>query len=313
MPTAEERRELTIRAAWLYHERGYNQHAVAQQLGVSRSTVSRLLTSAEQQGIVRVVLTEPLPRSAALAERLIARYGLRKATVEVTLADDPPREAAARAMARRLEQLVLPGSVTIATGWGRTLGSAAQQLRSFKTHGVTIVDAFGHTTTDTIANAVEVSNTVAHKIGARVVHVPSPGFAPTAEVAASFYDSEPIAQTLERARTADAVIVAIGVVGVESLLVDAGYLGEEKMVELIAKGAVGEVFGMYFDSAGQPVMPGVIHPISLTLDELRSGMRVIAAVGGANKVAAIRGAIAAGIVNELATDDSLAEALLADD
>lgn len=311
MPTVGERRELTIRAAWLYHERGYNQQEVAEHLGVSRSTVSRLLTSAEEQGIVRVVLTEPLPRSAELAEQLIARFGLRNATVEVTLAEDPPHEAAARAMARRLEQLLLHGSVTIATGWGRTLGSAAQQLRSFRTSGVTIVDAFGHTTTDTIANAVEVSNTVAMKIGARVVHVPSPGFAPTAEVATSFYDSEPIAQTLERARTADAVIVAVGVAGPESLLIDAGYLDEETMTELIAAGAVGEVFGMYFDVVGQPVMPGVVHPISLSLDELRAGMRVIAAAGGADKVDAVRGAIAAGIVNELATDDTLAEALLA--
>jgi len=309
-PRRDPRREQTIRAAWLYHERGLNQQAVAERLAVSRSTVSRLLADAERLGIVRVTLTEPLPESAELSERLVERYGLTGATVEVTLDGESPLDAAATALARRLEHTVANGSVTIAAGWGRTLGTAAQLTRGMHTSGVTIVDAFGHTTTNEIANSVEVSNTLGQKFGAKVMHIPSPGFAPSAAVAENFYETEPVATTLDLARSADLVMVAVGVVGSGSLLVSAGYLDASTMDEVTAAGAVGEIFGRYFDASGTPVMPDALHPISLTLDDLRACKRVVAAVGGAEKAAAVRGALATGIINELAADDTLARALL---
>ena len=310
MAENKTRRELEIRAAWLYHERGLNQQAVADRLGISRSTISRLLADAERDGIVRVIVTEPLPETARLAEALIEKYGLEGATVELALAGEAPMDAAGAALARRLESMVGAGPMTIAAGWGRTLGRAAQTARSLHTSGVVLVDAFGHTTTDDIAPAVEVTNNLGMKFGARVMHMPSPGFAPNSEIAAMFFESEPVARALERARTADVVLVAVGVVGPESLLVDAGYLKAAAMERIIDAGAVGEVFGLYFDADGNAVEPGALHPVSLTLDDLRASRRVIAAAGGREKTAAVKGAMAAGIVGELAIDDSLAEALL---
>ncbi len=304
------RRELAIRAAWLYHERGFNQQAVADRLGISRSTISRLLADAEREGIVRVMVTESLPETARLAEALIEEYGLEGATVELALEGEAPMDAAGTAMARRLESLVAAGPMTIAAGWGRTLGKAAQTARSLHTSGVVLVDAFGHTTTDDIAPAVEVTNNLGMKFGARVMHMPSPGFAPSSEIAAMFFESEPVATALERARAADVVMVAVGVVGPDSLLLSASYMKPAVMKRIIDAGAVGEVFGRYFDGEGNAVEPDALHPVSLTLDDLRSSRRVIAAAGGREKTAAVKGAIAAGIVDELAIDDSLAEALL---
>ncbi len=310
MAEINPRRELTIRAAWLYHERHLNQQAVADRLGVSRSTVSRLLADAEREGIVRVVVTESLPETAELAEGLIERYGLEGATVELALEGETPRHAAGMALARRLEHAVGAGSTTVAAGWGRTLGSAAKSARSIHTSGVTLIDAFGHTTTPDIAPAVEVTNNLGLKYGAQVIHVPSPGFAPSAAIAANFYDSEPVASTMKRARDADLTVVAVGVVGPESLLITAGYLSQEQMDEIIALGGVGEVFGMYFDAEGKSVAPDALHPISLSLDDLRASRRVIGAAGGVDKTEAVKGAIATGAIDELATDDSLARALL---
>jgi len=309
MVTNKTRRELVIRAAWLYHERGLNQQAVADRLGISRSTISRLLADAEREGIVRVTVTESLPESARLAENLIEQYALKGATVELALGNELPMDAAATAMARRLENMVAAGPVTIAAGWGRTLGRAAQIARNIHTSGVTLVDAFGHTTTEAIAPAVEVTNNLGQKFGAPVTHIPSPGFAESTVIADNFLASNSVSTTLDRARAADVVIVAVGVASMDSLLVSAGYLDGAVMKKLIEAGAVGEVFGRYFDAAGNAVMPDALHPISLTLDDLRNARRVIAAAGGAEKTAAIRGALAAGIIDELATDDSLAKVL----
>jgi DNA-binding transcriptional regulator LsrR (DeoR family) len=310
MPEDNTRRELAIRVAWLYHDRGLTQQEVADRLGLSRSTISRILTEAERDGIIRVIITQPLPQTAQLAEALIERYKLAGAIVGPALDDEPPGVAAASAMARRLEGIAASGSVTIAAGWGRTIALSARETRPLPTSRVVLVDAFGHTTTDDTTAAVEVTNTLARKFDAKVMHVPSPGFAPSADIAKSFLASPPVVRALTRAKSADVILVSIGVIGPESLLLNEGFITSEAMDDLVAAGAVGEVFGWYYTADGTPVPTEGLHPIALTLDELREAPRVIGVAAGADKAAAIQGAIAAGILDELAIDETLAEALL---
>ena len=183
------RQDLSIRVAWLYHDRELTQQEIADRLGLSRSTISRILTDAERDGIIRVVITQPLPEAAQLAEALIERYDLAGAIVGPALDGESPALAAAIATARRLESIAASGSVTIAAGWGRTIALSASETRPVPTSNVTVVDAFGHTTTDDTTAAVEVTNTLARKFDARVMHVPSPGFAPSSEIAGTFLSS----------------------------------------------------------------------------------------------------------------------------
>jgi len=310
MSESKTRNDLAVRVAWLYHERGLTQQDIADRLGISRSTVSRVLTEAERDGIIRVVITGTLPESARLAEALIERYGLSGAIVGPKLDDEPPALAAAAVMARRLESIASSGSVTIASGWGRTIALSASETRPVPTSGVVIVDAFGHTTTDDVTAAVEVTNVLARKFDARVMHVPSPGFAATSDLAESFLSSPPVARALERARSADVAMVSIGIAGMDSLLVAEGFMSEESMNAVVEAGAVGEIFGRYFDAEGNEVRAEGLHPIALTLEDLRNASRVIGVAGGAEKADAIRGAIATGVLDELAVDETLAEALL---
>lgn len=305
------RNDLAIRVAWLYHDRGLTQQEVADRLGMSRSTVSRILTEAERDGLIRVVITQPLPETAALAEALIEKYGLDGAAVGPALVGESPGLAAAQAMARRLETLASSGGATIAAGWGRTIAMSARETRPLPTSKVTIIDAFGHTTTEATTAAVEVTNTLARKFESKVMHVPSPGFADSEEVARYFLATKPVNRTLKKARAADLVLVSIGIVGPESLLVAEGFMSEEAMDTMIAKGAVGEVFGRYYSADGEALPCPDVHPVALTMDDLRSAKRVVAVAAGAEKTSAVKGAIAAGILDEIVVDETLANGLLA--
>jgi DNA-binding transcriptional regulator LsrR (DeoR family) len=310
MTDTNTRNDIEIRVAWLYHDRRLTQQEIANRLGISRSTVSRILTEAERDGIVRIIITKPLPESARLAEALIERYGLAGAIVGAVLGDEQPARAAAAVMARRLESIAASGNVTIATGWGRTIAMCAQETRPVPATGVTIVDAFGHTTTDDVTAAVEVSNTLSRKFDARVMHVPSPGFAPSVDLAHSYMSSPPVERALEKAKEADVAIVSIGVASMDSLLIAEGFMTEESMAEVIGAGAVGEIFGWYFDCDGNSVPVDTLHPIALSIEDMRSAPRVIGVAGGVEKVRAIRGAIATGVLDEIAVDETLAVALL---
>ena len=154
---------------------------------------------------------------------------------------------------------------------------SARETRPLPTARVTIVDAFGHTSTDSTTAAVEVTNTLARKFDCKVMHVPSPGFTDSEEVADSFLATKPVRTTLKQAKAADLVLVSIGIVGRESLLVTEGFMSEEAMDDMVAKGAVGEVFGRYYTAEGEALPCPDVHPVALTLDDLRSAERVVAA------------------------------------
>jgi DNA-binding transcriptional regulator LsrR (DeoR family) len=151
---------------------------------------------------------------------------------------------------------------------------------------------------------------LASKFGAQVMHMPSPAFAASREVAINFFESEPVALALSRARQADVALVSIGITGPNSLLVGEGLMEPGTMERIEAAGAVGEVLACYYDAEGQSVAVPELHTVGLQYDDLKAIRRVVGVAGGAEKVATVKGAIAAGILKELAIDETLAEALL---
>jgi DNA-binding transcriptional regulator LsrR (DeoR family) len=231
-------------------------------------------------------------------------------TVGPSFEGETPMQAAAAAMARRIENIAASGSLTIAAGWGRTLSMAAREVRRLPTSGVSIVDAFGHATTAQTVSSVEVSSMLAGKFGAQVMHMPSPAFAASQEIVNNFLESAPVAAAMSRAREADVALVSIGVTGPDSLLISEGLLEPSTMDRIVDAGAVGEVLACYYDAQGKPITVPELHTVGLRYDDLRTIRRVVGVAGGAEKAATVRGAIAAGILKELAIDETLATALL---
>jgi DNA-binding transcriptional regulator LsrR (DeoR family) len=157
---------------------------------------------------------------------------------------------------------------------------------------------------------VDVTSTLAARFGAQVTHLHSPAFAANPDVAQALLSSSEIAATLEEARTAGAVLVSVGVVGSGSLLLTEGFLSHADMRGLVARGAVGEILGHYYDRDGRHVPTGALLPIGLTLDQLRENGHVVAVAAGVEKVEAVRAALAGGLVDKLAVDDAHAVTLL---
>ena len=66
----QSRQAQLVRASELYYERGLSQQKIADILGVSRPTVSRLLEEARKSGVVEIVVHAPLKQNYELSERL---------------------------------------------------------------------------------------------------------------------------------------------------------------------------------------------------------------------------------------------------
>lgn len=307
-----ERHDFIVEVAWLFHEQGLDQRAIADRFGVDRSTVSRALSDAVRQGIVQVSVTEPRPEDARMAEEIAQRYAI-TAHVSSRFDGESSMRAAARAAARLLERVATVGHLTIAASWGRTLALAASLVRPMRTQQIVIVDAIGHARGEQMVPAIDVTNTLADRFGASVIHLGAPAFASSPSVLEQLRTSPPVEHALRQARAADLTLVSVGVVGEASLLRAEGLLSREAMVKLAQRGAVGELLGYYLDEAGAVIDEPSLLPVGLSLDDLRHGRRVIAVAGGAEKASSIRAAIAGGIIDEIVVDDTLARALLEDE
>ncbi|MDN6332946.1 MAG: helix-turn-helix domain-containing protein, partial [Micrococcaceae bacterium] len=69
--TSGDRRERdALRAAQLYYVQELTMEAIARDLGVSRSTVSRLLSLAKRNGLVKIELNPPRGRATSLVRAL---------------------------------------------------------------------------------------------------------------------------------------------------------------------------------------------------------------------------------------------------
>jgi DNA-binding transcriptional regulator LsrR (DeoR family) len=75
------RRQLLAEIATLYYKEKMTQSQIGKRMGYSRSAISRLLTEAEEHGIVEVTIKYPLSRDSILERRLKEKYHLETAFV----------------------------------------------------------------------------------------------------------------------------------------------------------------------------------------------------------------------------------------
>lgn len=305
-----DRRELVVRCAWLYHDEGLTQDEISKRFGVSRSTVSRALTQAEALGIVRVVITEPLPEALRLENAIMAQFGI-VAVVGISDSGEDPREATGRAAARTLETLVLQDDITIAMGWGRTLASMLPHLRPRKTRSVRIIGSIGHSLTSESAPSVTVVREIASQFSAEVEWVPAPLYSVDSGVTRALVNNAAVANVLDRAKRADIIFTSIGQAEMSNPLIARGMLTEKAMEKMLEEGAVGDILANFFDGSGAEVRVAEFETVGLRLDDVRNASRVIAVVAGPERVPAIKAALKADYVSELVLDDRTAEALLA--
>ena len=76
-----QRWELLAEVASLYYEGGLDQEQVATRIGVSRSSVSRMLSEAQDVGVVEFRINRPLPLDENLQRTTIRKFPVRDALI----------------------------------------------------------------------------------------------------------------------------------------------------------------------------------------------------------------------------------------
>src|SRR6202049_905932 len=119
-----------------------------------------------------------------------------------------------------------------------------------------------------------------------------------------------IRAALESAASSELAMVGIGTLDESAPLISFGHISPKDRRRLLASGAVGDMCTRFFTPEGEPVHVLDDRLIAIEWDGLKRIPLVVAMAAGLDKRDAILGALRAGCINVLITDESTARAVL---
>jgi DNA-binding transcriptional regulator LsrR (DeoR family) len=296
-----------IQASRLYYELGETQSRVAEILGVTRPQVSRLLKRARAEGIVEIRIVDGAAVSSASADELRHRFGL--AAVELAPALVGPEEVGRRMVGRLgadvLRAAIRDGAV-IGVGDGASISAVADAVvadEPLHETGATVVPLCGGYWFT--GPAREPFRRVADGIGGLPLGLLAPGLVDdpaTKRSLVAHAGVRRIAELWER--------LEVAAFGIGGPAWSATALGPEIATDLERSGAVGEVLVSPFDLDGHFVCDALRErTIAFDARDLGRVPVRIGVAGGPSKVRPILGALRAGLLTTLVTDQRTAEAV----
>ncbi|MGB7116242.1 MAG: helix-turn-helix domain-containing protein, partial [Anaerolineales bacterium] len=85
---SRERSDLLADVGEMYYNQGLNQTQIADQIGVDRSMVSRMLSEARKKNVVEIRINRPLTSDRFMEESLISQFNLHRAYVLTDSSED---------------------------------------------------------------------------------------------------------------------------------------------------------------------------------------------------------------------------------
>ena len=304
-------------AATMYYLQDEPMDAIARRLGTSRSTVSRLLKSARESGMVQISVRPGPGASGGLAAQLRTSYGVRAHLVPVRVgASEVDRlEHVAKVAARLLMDLVDDGTV-LGVAWGTTVSAVAHALGRKPTRGATVVQLNG--AANTVTSGVDYASTIVTAFGAafdaEVRHFPVPAFFDFAATREAMWRERSVQRVLAVQRRTDIALFGVGALGgqVPSHVYSAGYLDREDLRDLREAGVVGDVCTVFLREDGSykdiAINQRATGP---TPQELAKVPRRLCVVAGDAKLRPLRAALRAGAVTDLVIDEQAARRFMA--
>ncbi len=308
-----ENAELMTSVARLYYLERLGQGEIASIYGVSRSTISRMLTAARELGIVRISVDEYDPRDRELERSLIERFGLRHAVVvrAVDGSDAATRRAVGYFAAPEVESWI-SACRSVGVAGGRTLGELLRAIsHRSQSHELEVVQLMGMIgSSPSSVDASELSRVLASRFHGEFHNINAPAFVENKRTRDLFLSHAQIRSVWSMFCSLNLALVGIGSLE-DSVFVDRRVLDDPELSRIRRSGGVGEICGHFFDADGQEcASPYRDRVVSIGLDVLRDRKEVVAVTTGRGRGAAVKAALRGGLVHSLVIDDAGARAVL---
>ena len=299
---------IIARVARLYYEMNKTQKEIAEQLGLSQTTVSRLLARSKEEGVIRITINMPKGVYTELEEALVVKFNLRDAIVVDSLDDDEKliQKDLGAAAAYYLESAIRPNEVIGISSWSATLLALVDAFHPPpRKSGIKVVQILGGVGNPSVeAHATRLTSRLAQLVNGEAVYLPVPGVLATEEARNILLADDVTKRAITLFDQVSTALVGIGALAPSPLLAESGNIFSSRDMDLLLKGkAVGDVLLHFYDISGQVVDTGMDkRVISMDLQQLSKVNRAIGVAGGSRKYSGILGALRGHWVNILITD-----------
>lgn len=310
LPSDVLREQLMVQVAKLYYDLDKTQSEIANEVGLTRWQVSRLIHEARETGIVRIEIVPRSQRRPDIETQLQQAFGLREAIVVPTgLSDDEGLGFASVAQAAgQYLAGINPKVALIGVSWGRTMAAVAQWLPPAWNDGVHVVLVNGATN---VRSTSQQTNVVAERFAqagnGRATLLPVPAIVGKKSTREALEQDPVIAGVLALAEQAPVICFSVGALSRHSVLVESGYLDATDIEALGRAGAIGDILGHFIDAEGHIADQELDdRTLGLRPEHLRGAERSVAVSAGKAKHAVVLTCLRAGYINVLVTDEATA-------
>ncbi len=292
----------------LYYRDKLSQQQIAQKLNISRPWVSKLLTRAEEVGIVKIEIVSPYSGNHELEDLLSKKYDLKRVFISQNnhSAEDALALAAAQYFLSELKN-----DDTVGVGWGTSVSRLISQTpaASFPdVHVVPLAGSFGNTISHfPNFSALRLSET----IGATACALHTPALCASEEEYRTLLANSAVQKVLYQAEHADILLLGIGAFE-DSVSPQYGVFNQDNIDLLKKQDAMGDVALQYFNKSGQKIdIDATRYLIKADIFKASANARIsIGIAEGLHKVQMIHTALKLKLVNALFTSEETALALL---
>lgn len=308
---------LMVKVCDLYYNGNVSQQQIAAMLNLSRPTVSRLLVSAREKGIVQITVSNlDTIRYWEMERKLEDRYQLREVIIVDSASDQEElKTSLGRAAGQYLESTIKNNQV-VGVSMGSTLHQVVSHVTRPLAHGVTfvpLIGGMGQLRMDLHSN--NLAETLSKVYDGRVIPLHAPARMSSSVIRDELMKEESLAEALRLMRQVDVAIVGIGCpFSDNSSIAATGYFKDNEIDFLREKNVAGDICMQFYNVEGDtsPFQKDNIV-IGIDIHRLKNIPHSIGVAGGLDKLAAIKGAINGHYINILITDIQCAEALLSNE
>lgn len=313
------REDLLAYVAELYYLANKSQAEIADEIGLTRSMISKMLSEAREIGLVEINVHRPISYDIEAGQAIQDNFQLEQvlAVLQHTDQDLHHLERLGKAAAQLLEKILFPGSL-LGLVWGTSTAATVDAIRTMphlKELGVNVIQLVGALGSRSYAyTGFELVRSASRSLGGQAFYMNAPFYLKDLETVRSLMENPNIHDTMSLVRHCNYALLGVGSLEPDlASFYQAGDMPLNDLQQIQEAGGVGSICGLHFDIHGNRVAKE-ISKRSVTIggnDLMRIPIR-IGVAGGAGKVRPIIGALRGGYLTHLVTDSLTAKRILAE-
>ncbi len=295
-----------------YYDQHKTQQEIADEMGITRSAISRLLDEAQRKGIVEIIVHYPYRSSAELEKALQLKFNLKAARV-LAWQKGIDMMAGVGVLGAQFFSNILGERDIVGISWGMGLHHMLRAIRPMSYPTVEVVQLVGGTGSQRPSSIGPLlAPLLAEALGCTCHYLQAPTITESVEICNMFMQERSIRETIDLGARSDIALVGVGAINpVVNTPYQLGVVTDQELQELVEIGAVGNVCGYHYTIDGSLLDIDLNRRlVGIDLTKLAKIPTVIGISAGVLKAEGILGALRGRYINVLITDEPTARKIL---